>query len=50
MVENYVKGAQAWTRGKKSIFLSIDLGQNKKIAGGCYWAHMYTYNVFFEKF
>jgi hypothetical protein len=35
---------------KNQFFLSIDLGQNKKIAGGCYWAHVYTYNVFFEKF
>jgi hypothetical protein len=52
--------------GKKSIFyyLAPDfedfrflphaesaLGRPKlKVCGGCFWVHMYTYNVFYEKF
>jgi hypothetical protein len=29
---------------------TFNLGQNLKVGGGCLWAYMYAYNVFFEKF
>jgi hypothetical protein len=28
----------------------FETGPKLKVDGGCFWAHMYAYNEFFEKF
>jgi hypothetical protein len=36
-----------WVGGKQKQF---EARPKLKVVGGCFWGHMYDYNVFFEKY